>query len=271
MCRTWCCPALPAAGAVHGAHQPAHAAAHQGPQVWRRHPLWGDGARLAVGAWSGLPAARPVSPRVARRGGGRACGGGAGVGTCPRDTACMREEAPARLPPPAASTPRQTSSWLPPPTRSPTHPRAAFTRVRTTQSWTYAPTAACSSARSTSRRQQQVRGGQTTSQAPGVPSRTRQDGRSATSCQQPHACAALPALHADVTGVRATSGERGGRGTTVCRLCESGEQAAGSGGPACLGCPPALSPPMGAHTQHARPLSRSRCGPAHSVWLTLLL
>lgn len=76
MCRTWCCPALPAAGAVHGAHQPAHAAAHQGPQVWRRHPLWGDGARLAVGAWSGLPAARPVSPRVARRGGGARAGGG---------------------------------------------------------------------------------------------------------------------------------------------------------------------------------------------------
>ena len=47
-------------GSVHGPHQPADPAAHQGPQVWRRHPLWRDGARLAAGAWSRLPAARPV-------------------------------------------------------------------------------------------------------------------------------------------------------------------------------------------------------------------
>lgn len=59
------CPHPCPAGAVHRAHQPAHAAAHQGAQVWGRHPLWRDGARLAAGARGGLPAARPVGARSA--------------------------------------------------------------------------------------------------------------------------------------------------------------------------------------------------------------
>lgn len=70
-------PALPP-GAVYGPHQPADAAAHQGPQVRRRNPLWRDGARLAAGPRRGLPAARPVrwaSGRTRR-------GGFAWVGAC---------------------------------------------------------------------------------------------------------------------------------------------------------------------------------------------
>lgn len=47
-------------GALHGPHQPTDAAAHQGPQVWGRHPLWRDGARLAAGARRRLPVARQV-------------------------------------------------------------------------------------------------------------------------------------------------------------------------------------------------------------------
>lgn len=45
----------------------------------------------------------------------------------------------------------------------------------------------------------------------------------------PNPCLCLPGCDADVTGVRATSGEKGGRGSSVCRLCESGERSAQPG------------------------------------------
>jgi hypothetical protein len=55
-------------------------------------------------------------------------------------------------------------------------------------------------------------------------------------------------LPVDVTGVRATSGDSGGRGSTVCRLCDSGAQAATQGP-----YPPSPSQPdLGCHSASLR-------------------
>ena len=48
---------LCATGTFHRPSQPSDATAHQGAQVWGRHPFWGDGAGLSAGSWSSLPAA----------------------------------------------------------------------------------------------------------------------------------------------------------------------------------------------------------------------